>query len=154
MDETSKTKVLIVDDIPDTRSNIRKLLQFEADLEVVGDAATGKEAITQAKKLRPHVIVMDINMPDMDGITATEQIMKTVPTAQVIMLSVQNDPDYMRRAMMVGARDFLAKPPTGDELIATIRRVSEMSHAREIAYGTGLLDGTARGAIGGRVGRW
>ena len=149
MDEAAKTKVLIVDDIPDTRSNIRKLLQFEADLEVVGDAATGKEAITQAKKLRPHVIVMDINMPDMDGITATEQIMKSVPTAQVIMLSVQNDPDYMRRAMMAGARDFLAKPPTGDELVATIRRVSEMSRAREVAYGTGLLDGAA----GGRAGR-
>lgn len=72
---------------------------------------------------------MDINMPDMDGITATEALLKDVPYAQIIILSVQSDADYMRRAMLAGARDFIAKPPSGDELIATIRKLAK--RARE-----------------------
>ncbi len=68
---------------------------------------------------------MDINMPDMDGIAVTEALLKDVPFAQVVMLSVQSEADYMRRAMLAGARDFIAKPPSGDELIKTIRVVAE-----------------------------
>jgi pilus assembly protein CpaE len=67
---------------------------------------------------------MDINMPDMDGITATEELLKDVPFAQIVILSVQSDADYMRRAMLAGARDFIAKPPSGDELVNTIRVVA------------------------------
>ncbi len=128
-----KIGVLIVDDIAETRENIRKLLQFEADIDVVGMARTGKEAVTLAKEKRPNVVIMDINMPDMDGITATEQITRDVPSAQIVILSVQNDADYLRRAMMAGARDFLSKPPSGDELIGTIRRAYEISKSRLIA---------------------
>ncbi len=117
-------RVMIVDDIAETRENIRKLLQFEADIEVVGAARTGEEAIQMARETRPDVVLMDINMPDMDGITATEALLEDIPWAQVVMLSVQNDADYMRRAMLAGARDFIAKPPSGDELISTIRLVS------------------------------
>jgi len=122
-----KINVLIVDDIAETRENIKKLLQFEADIEVVGTAKTGREAVTVAKEKRPHVVLMDINMPDMDGITATGMIIKDVPSAQIVILSVQNDTDYLRRAMMAGARDFLTKPPSGDELISTIRRMGVIS---------------------------
>jgi pilus assembly protein CpaE len=118
-----KIRVLIVDDIAETRENIRRLLQFERDMEVVGGARTGKEAISLARETQPHVILMDINMPDMDGITATETILKEVPNIQIIILSVQSEPDYMRRAMLAGARDFLTKPPSADELVATIRKV-------------------------------
>ena len=125
-----KIGVLIVDDIAETRENIKKLLQFEADIEVVGTAKTGKEAVTLAKEKRPNVVIMDINMPDMDGITATELIAKDVPSAQIVILSVQSDADYLRRAMMAGARDFLTKPPSGDELISTIRRAYEISRLR------------------------
>ncbi|MBM4421902.1 MAG: response regulator [Chloroflexi bacterium] len=128
-----KIGVLIVDDIAETRENIRKLLQFEADIEVVGTAKTGKEAVTLAREKRPHVVIMDINMPDMDGITATELISKDVPSAQIVILSVQSDADYLRRAMMAGARDFLTKPPSGDELISTIRRAYEISRLRTAA---------------------
>ena len=109
-----KIGVLIVDDIAETRENIKKLLQFEADIEVVGTAKTGREAVVLAKEKRPNVVIMDINMPDMDGIAATEHITKDVPSAQIVILSVQNDADYLRRAMMAGARDFLTKPPSGD----------------------------------------
>jgi pilus assembly protein CpaE len=124
-------RVLIVDDIAETRENIRKLLQFEPDLEVVGAARTGIEAIDIARETEPDVVIMDINMPDMDGITATEALLRDVPFAQIVMLSVNNDADYVRRAMRAGARDFLAKPPSGDELIATIRTLSEFAHEQK-----------------------
>ena len=122
MVDTDKTRVVIVDDIAETRENIRKLLQFEPDVEVVGVARTGREAIDISKDLKPDVLLMDINMPDMDGIAATEIIRKTIPATQIVILSIQNDPNYMRRAMLAGARDFLTKPSTIDELTSAIRR--------------------------------
>lgn len=122
-----KTRVLVVDDIAETRENIRKLLQFEADIEVIGAARTGKEAVQLTDELKPDVILMDINMPDMDGITATETIRQRNQVAQIVILSVQGDPNYMRRAMLAGARDFLTKPPMADELISAVRRAGEMA---------------------------
>ncbi|GAB4499338.1 MAG: response regulator [Anaerolineales bacterium] len=124
-----KIRVLIVDDIAETRENVRKLLQFESDVEVVGTARTGKEGIQLAQEMDPDVVLMDINMPDVDGITATENIRKTSPHIQVVILSVQGDQNYMRRAMLAGARDFLTKPPMGDELISAIKRAGEMAHS-------------------------
>ena len=128
MAEAEKIRVLIVDDISETRENIRKLLQFETDIEVVGAARSGKEAIEFVAETRPDVVLMDINMPDMDGITATEIIRKQTPYVQVVILSVQGDQNYMRRAMLVGARDFLTKPPMADELTSTIRRAGQLAH--------------------------
>jgi len=126
--DEQKVRVLIVDDVAETRENIRKLLQFESDLEVVGTANSGRSAIEAAKELRPDVILMDINMPDMDGITATEMVRQQNSATQVVILSVQGDPNYMRRAMLAGARDFLTKPPALDELTAAIRRAGKMAH--------------------------
>ncbi len=128
MVDNDKIRVVIVDDISETRDNIRKLLQFEPDIEVVGVARTGREAIDISKDGKPDVLLMDINMPDMDGIAATEIIRKTVPFTQIVILSIQNDPNYMRRAMLAGARDFLTKPPTIDELTSAIRRAGTMAH--------------------------
>ncbi len=125
-------KVLIVDDIPQTRENLRKLLSLEPDIEIVGMAATGEEGIELARKLRPDIVLMDINLPGMDGITATEFISREVPEAQVIMISVQGEPAYMRRAMLAGAREFLIKPFSSDELISAIRRVYELGKSRPI----------------------
>lgn len=122
-----KIRVLIVDDIAETRENVRRLLQFESDFEVVGAAKSGKEALELTWELAPDVVLMDINMPDMDGIAATEAIHQKMPFVQVIILSVQGDPNYMRRAMLAGARDFLTKPPMGDELTSAIRRAGEMA---------------------------
>jgi pilus assembly protein CpaE len=132
-------RVLIVDDVAETRENVRKLLQFEADVEVVGAARTGKEGIQLSYELNPDVVLMDINMPDIDGIAATELIRQKSPHVQVVILSVQGDQNYMRRAMLAGARDFLTKPPTGDDLISAIRRAGEMSRVERAkgaqAYG-------------------
>jgi pilus assembly protein CpaE len=122
-----KIRVMIVDDVSETRENVRKLLQFESDVDVVGVARTGKEAIQLSQDLNPDVVLMDINMPDMDGITATEAIRAKLPAVQVVILSVQGDQNYMRRAMLAGARDFLTKPPMGDELISAIRRAGAMA---------------------------
>lgn len=128
MVDTEKIRVVIVDDIAETRENIRKLLQFEPDVEVVGVARTGREAIDICKDVKPDVLLMDINMPDMDGITATEIIRKLVPFTMIVILSIQNDSNYMRRAMLAGARDFLTKPPTIDELTSAIRRAGANAH--------------------------
>lgn len=126
-----KIRVLIVDDIAETRENVRKLLQFESDVEVVGTARTGREGMQLAQELNPDVVLMDINMPDIDGITATEGIRQKSPHIQVVILSVQSDQNYMRRAMLAGARDFLTKPPMGDELISAIKRAGEMAHVEK-----------------------
>ena len=126
-----KIRVLIVDDIAETRENIRKLLQFEADVEVVGAAKTGAEAIQLSGETEPDVVLMDINMPDMDGIAATEAIRVKYPAIQIVILSVQSDSRYMRRAMLAGARDFLTKPPDVDELTAAIRRAGEMAQVEK-----------------------
>ncbi len=115
--------ILLVDDIPETRENIKKLLAFEADMKVVGGAGNGREGVEMAKELKPDIIIMDINMPDMDGLQATALISKTVPQCAVIIMSVQDEIDYMRRAMGAGARDFIAKPVNIDDLTNTIRSV-------------------------------
>lgn len=127
MSVQEKIRVLIVDDITETRENIRRMLQFDARLEVAGMARTGKEAIQLSQQLKPDVVVMDINMPDMDGITATQEIKKKAAYIQVVILSVQSDSGYMRRAMLAGARDFLAKPPTIDELNDAVRRAGALA---------------------------
>lgn len=118
-------RVLIVDDIPDTRENLRKLLAFEPDIEVVGGdgAGTGRQAVELATQFKPDVVLMDINMPDMDGITATKAISTAVRSAAVVIMSVQSEPGYLRQAMLAGARDFLTKPISSEELYTTIRRV-------------------------------
>jgi pilus assembly protein CpaE len=118
-----KIRVLIVDDISETRDHLTKLLGFEGDIEVVGAAASGAEALKLAAQLSPGVVLMDINMPDMDGITATERLSAEVPDAAVVMMSVQGEADYLRRSMLAGAREFLVKPFSSDELTASIRQV-------------------------------
>jgi len=124
---SERIRVLIVDDIPETRDHLTKLLGFETDIEVVGTAGSGPEAIDAASSQSPDVVLMDINMPGMDGITATEQISARAPSASVIMMSVQGEADYLRRSMLAGAREFLVKPFSSDELTTSIRQV----HRRE-----------------------
>src|SRR5207344_1512608 len=118
-----RIRVLIVDDIPETRDHLSKLLGFEPDIEVVGAAASGREAIEMASQLTPDVVLMDFNVPDMDGIAATERLSSEVPTAAVVMMSVQGEADYLRRSMLAGAREFLVKPFSSDELTSSIRQV-------------------------------
>ncbi len=139
-------KVLIVDDIPETRDMLRKLLAFENDIEVVDAASTGREGLDMAQQYKPDIVLMDINMPDMDGIQATEEIKRILPSAGVIMMSVQSESDYLRRAMLAGARDFLTKPISGEDLYQTIRRVYDLMEDDRLrpSTGTGTGDDKAK----------
>ncbi len=148
MPSQEKIRTLLVDDINETRENLKRLLQFDVNIEVVGEARGGREAIELAAKLKPEVVVMDINMPDMDGIQATEGIRKKVPYCQVIILSVQNDMQYMRRAMVVGARDFLTKPPTIDELTIAVHRAGETAKDEFAKYNQSIQLAATPGITG------
>ncbi len=121
-----RIKVMIVDDITETREQLRKLLSFDPEIEVVAMAGSGEDAVAMMPDVFPDVILMDINLPGMDGITATGKVIEINPVVQVIMLSVQGESDYMRRAMMAGARDYLTKPPGADELLDAIHRANEL----------------------------
>ena len=129
-----KIGVLIVDDISDTRENLSKLLMFERDIEVIGTAGSGPEAIESARKLHPDVVLMDINMPEMDGIKAAELMSTEMPGIGIIMMSVQGEQDYLRRAMLAGAREFLVKPFSGDDLVRSIRHVYRLE-VEQARYG-------------------
>ncbi len=149
MADDEKIRVLIVDDKAETRENIRKLLQFENDVEVIGAAGTGREAIDLSGELQPDVILMDINMPDMDGISATEAIRQRNPWMQVIIISVQGEANYMRRAMLAGAKDFLTKPPSIDDLISSIRRAGASAFHEKDKVASALAPGSGPGGLGG-----
>ncbi len=136
-----KIRVMIVDDIAETREQLRKLLSFDPEIEVVAMVGSGEEAVAAVPQVYPDVVLMDINLPGMDGITATGKVVEVSPAIQVIMLSVQGETDYMRRAMMAGARDYLTKPPSADELLDTIHRVYKLRQK----MGTGPLVQPAAG---------
>jgi pilus assembly protein CpaE len=135
-EDQEKIRLLIVDDIPETRENLRKLLFFESDIDVVGAATDGEEGIQMAVELQPDIVLMDINMPGVDGITASERISQQVPFCQIIMMSVQGEADYLRRSMLAGAREFLIKPFSSDELVSSVRRVHQLGASRRQAMPT------------------
>lgn len=124
--------VLIADDIATTREDIKRLLYFEEDIHVVGEASDGEEAIVLANELKPDVILMDINMPHIDGIGATEQISESVPQTAIIIISIQGEQEYLRKAMAAGAREYLVKPFSANDLANAIRRVNESQRRRNI----------------------
>jgi pilus assembly protein CpaE len=120
---SEQIRVIIVDDIAETREHLAKLLSFESDIEVIGSASSGEEAVDMTGRISPDILLMDINMPGMDGIATTERVSATFPTTSIIMMSVQGEADYLRRSMLAGAREFLVKPFSSDELTASIRQV-------------------------------
>jgi pilus assembly protein CpaE len=129
-------QVMVVDDIAQTRENIVRSLSFHTYIQVVATASNGKEAIQLARSKHPDVVLMDVNMPDMDGLTATAGVRKVSPASQIVILTVQDDLDYMRRAMMVGARDFLSKPPLIDELVTAVQHAYEFSKQEKAKLAT------------------
>jgi len=122
-------KVLIVDDIPETRDHLTRLLSLEQEIDVAGGAGSGEEAIQMAMELRPDVIVMDINMPGMDGVAAAEIISQRLPTSPIVMMSVHGEAEQLKRSLSAGAREFLVKPFSADEFATTIKNV----HQRELS---------------------
>jgi len=115
--------VLLAEDHMIVREGLRKLLATETDLEVVGEAETGRQAVALAKKLRPAVVVMDIAMPLLNGLEATRQIHKILPGTKVLMLSAHSDDAYVDQAIAVGAVGFLLKQTSAHDLSRAIREV-------------------------------
>lgn len=128
----SKISILVVDDIAETRDNIKRLLYFEPDMNVIGEAENGEVALRLSEKLLPDIVLMDINMPVLDGISATQQIAMSVPGAGIIIMSVQGEQEYLKKAMMAGAREYMIKPFSSDELAQTIRRVYDFEKKRNL----------------------
>lgn len=124
-------KILICDDNEDTREGTRRLLEYEDDIEVLDFAVDGREAVAKVREYEPRVVLMDINMPGMNGIEATQIIRKEYSNTQVIVVSVQDDMNYVRSAMRAGAVDFVPKPISGDELTSAIRRAAAIAPVRE-----------------------
>ncbi|MCF8010965.1 MAG: response regulator [Clostridiales bacterium] len=135
-------KVMIADDIENTREDIKRLLYFEDDLEVIAESGDGEETIAMAQEIRPNVILMDINMPEVDGISATETISMEVPECAIIIISIQGEQEYLRKAMMAGAREFLVKPFSASELAETIRKI-HYTHQKRVHFNTGGSNPTA-----------
>ncbi|MFA0753367.1 MAG: hypothetical protein IMHGJWDQ_001142 [Candidatus Fervidibacter sp.] len=123
MTEQRVIRVLIVDDHAILRDGLKALLQSEPDIEVVGEASTGREAIKLIRKLRPNVVLMDISMPDMTGLQATEIIKKSYPEVKVIALTVHESETYLKRMMKVGADGYVVKGAAAQELTRAIRTV-------------------------------
>ncbi|GAA3214578.1 response regulator transcription factor [Actinocorallia longicatena] len=116
-------RVMLAEDQGMVRGALATLLGLEDDLEVVATAANGAEAVALAVEVRPDVALLDIEMPEMDGLTAAGEIRRTVPGCQVMILTTFGRPGYLRRAMEAGAAAFLVKDSPAEELAAAIRRV-------------------------------
>ena len=114
-------RVLLVDDQAAVRRGLRVRFHLELDLEVVGEASTGTEALALAQTLTPDVVVMDIEMPQMDGIAATAAILRAVPQSAVVILSIHDDAQTRRRAQAAGAVAFVEKHGATDALLSVIR---------------------------------
>jgi DNA-binding NarL/FixJ family response regulator len=129
-------RVLIADDHPLFREGMRGRLDRVGDITVVGEAASGQEAVDLARKLEPHVVLMDIKMPGLNGIEATREILRANPRVGVLMLTMFEDDDSVFAAMRAGAKGYLLKDSGGEEVVHAIRAVT----SGEAVFGAGVAE--------------
>ena len=120
---SDKIKTLILDEVATTRDSLKKLIEYQAELEAVGLAGTGEEAIIQAKKLGPDIILMDANVRGGNGIDVIERLSVEAPAAAIIIMSPQGTQEYLQRALLAGAKNYLIKPFDNTELVNMVRQV-------------------------------
>lgn len=135
-----KTRILLADDHQLMRSGLRLLIEQQPDLTVVGEAANGREAVALAKTLRPDVAVMDISMPNLNGIEAAHQIKQSHAEIAVIVLSMHSDESYVLRALRAGAKGYLLKDSAESDLIEAVRAVARGKSFFSPAVSKVLLD--------------
>lgn len=130
--EDGKIKVVIIDDSIDTVKHIKTLLELcEKTIQVAGTAYGGKDGVKLCQKLKPDIVLVDVNMPDMDGLTATNLITGSLPDIGVIIMSVQSENEYLKKAMFAGAREYLVKPFSSDDLVSSITKTYEVQNKRK-----------------------
>ena len=125
-------EIIVVDDHAVVRSGLRMLLEAEDDLAVVGEAGTAREAVFEARARKPNVILLDVVMPGESGIEAIGKLLHEAPNAKVLMLSMQDDPSYVREAFAAGASGYVLKEAADAEVVAAIREVAGALEARGI----------------------
>lgn len=119
-----KTSILLADDHAVVRNGFRHILEAEWDFNVVGEASNGREALDLAESLRPDVVVMDVTMPELNGIEATRRITKSCPKTRILALSMHKDSVYVREILRAGARGYLLKDSSQQDFLAAVRAVS------------------------------
>jgi YesN/AraC family two-component response regulator len=130
----SSIRILVADDRPEFRKSVRMMLSLERDMEIVGVARDGLEAVQLAQRLQPDVAIFDINMPKMDGLTAIRYMAKISPHTVCMIMSSESEREQLRQAMAAGVREYLLKPFTIDDFVAAVRRVSgQVMEARQKA---------------------
>lgn len=125
-----KIKVILADDNKNTRSSIRKLLELDDDIDIVAEAANGREVLEKVEIMEPDIVIMDVRMPELDGFEAAQNISLHYPNVSVIMISVNDEPQNFKRAMMAGAKEYLVKPLSPEELNSTVKQVAELNRKR------------------------
>ena len=118
------TRVLLVDDHAVVRAGLRRVLEAEADIEVVGEAGTARDAVLEARATKPDVILLDVVMPGESGIDALPRLLKEAPGARVLVLSMQDDPRYVREAFAAGASGYVLKEAADSEVVGAVREVA------------------------------
>jgi DNA-binding NarL/FixJ family response regulator len=121
----TNTTVLLVDDHTIVRQGLKALLSSEKNITIVGEAQTGREAVELASQLRPSVVIMDLAMPRLNGAEATRQILKTLPSAKIIVLSTYGDDEHVQQALTAGAAAYLLKQTAAEDVVDAIREVSK-----------------------------
>jgi DNA-binding NarL/FixJ family response regulator len=116
-------RILIADDHELARLGLRTMLTPEPDLEVVGEAGTGREAVELSRQLEPDLVLMDIRMPDLDGLAATRTIKEELPRISILILTLSEDPDYLLEALRVGAAGYVLKDASRREVVTAVRQV-------------------------------
>src|ERR671916_1933895 len=119
---TGPIRIMICDDHALVRDGLRSMLDDEPGLEVVGGAANGREALETCRSLKPDLVLMDVRMPEMDGLEATRAIKQELPSTSVLMVTMHENPDYLVEALRAGAAGYVLKGASGDRLINAINR--------------------------------